>query len=224
MKRLFAPGCALMLYKPRLAERLLRTLDENLGGVEMSLTCCRHVPRLPRGAQVINVCPGCDRRYRKNYADASTVSLWEVLAETRLLPLPDYAGREMTIIDACPTRGRPDVHDAIRTLIRGMNISLVEPERTRERSTCCGDDLWGTVPTDAVVRRMREKAAEMPVVDIVVHCVSCCEAMFIGGRTPRYLLDLLFGEETVRMTRDPDVWHGRLDEYIAGHAGDSTRA
>jgi Fe-S oxidoreductase len=210
-----------MLYKPELAEKLQRMLSEKLGRVDMFLTCCRHIPALPSGTQVINVCPGCDRRYRENYADASTVSLWEALVETPLFPLPDYAGREMTIIDACPTRERPRVHDAIRALLRGMNITLVEPRRTRERSTCCGDDLWGKVPTDAVVRHMKKKASEMPSEDVVVHCVSCSEAMFIGGRRPRYLIDLLFNEETIRITTDPDAWHRRIDGYVESHAGDA---
>ena len=35
----------------------------------------------------MNICPGCDRRYRENYQDASTVSLWEVIAEHWLFPL-----------------------------------------------------------------------------------------------------------------------------------------
>ena len=45
--------------------------------------------------------------------------------------------------------------------------------------------------------------------------------MFIGGRQPRYLVDLLFNEETVRITSDPDTWHGRIDEFVAAHAPDA---
>ena len=37
----------------------------------------------------------------------------------------------------------------------------------------------------------------MPAEDVVVYCVSCAKAMFIGGKRPRYLVDLLFGEATV---------------------------
>lgn len=31
---------------------------------------------------------------KKNYADASTVSLWEVIANNSFFPLPDYGGRQ----------------------------------------------------------------------------------------------------------------------------------
>jgi hypothetical protein len=44
MSQVFAPGCALMIYKPELGKRLLDWL-----GVPEHLTCCRHEPQLPDG-------------------------------------------------------------------------------------------------------------------------------------------------------------------------------
>ena len=217
MNRLFAPGCALMIYKPHLAERLQDILVRHFGHVDMSLTCCRHIPPLPSGTEVINICPGCDRRYLENYQDSTTISLWEVMAEHSLFPLPDYGNREMTIIDACPTRDQTRVHDAIRELVRRMNISLVEPSSTRTKSTCCGDSLWGNAPTEQVVSQMKKRASAMPVEDVIVYCVSCSKAMFVGGKRPRYLIDLLFEEDTVAQTCEPDLWHAELDEYISSH-------
>jgi len=41
--------------------------------------------------------------------------------------------------------------------------------------------------------------------------------MHIGGRKPRYLLDLVFGRETAPGTAEPAVWHAELDAYIADH-------
>jgi Fe-S oxidoreductase len=213
MTSVFAPGCGLMLYKPHLAARL----HELLGPIERLDICCHHVPPLAPGTRVINICPGCDRRYRQNYADASTISLWEVLAERAFLPLPDYGGRAMTIIDACPTRDQPRVHEAVRALLARMNITVVEPRLTRTQGTCCGDSFWGQIPTAKVVAQMEKKAAELPVEDVVVYCVSCSKAMFVGGKRPHYLVDLLFGEETIAQTIEPDAWHRELDEYIDRH-------
>jgi Fe-S oxidoreductase len=211
----FAPGCGLMVYKPRLAERLHGLIEKHVGSAELLHTCCRHVPPLPPGTRVINVCPGCDRRYRQNYERASTVSAWEIMAKRGFPDPPDYGGLAMTIIDACPTRDQTRVHDAVRELIRRMNISLLEPANTRTTSTCCGDSLWGAVPANQVEREMRGKAAAMPADQVIVYCVSCAKAMFVGGKRPRYLLDLLLGEETVPGTIDPALWHKKLDAYIA---------
>ncbi|HEX2694714.1 MAG TPA: (Fe-S)-binding protein [Acidobacteriota bacterium] len=215
-KRLFAPGCALWLYKPGLAERLGRFLAGEPGGAELSLTCCKNQPAIEAGTEVVNVCPGCDKRYRNNYPDASTVSIWEVLAESETFPFPDYDGSEMSINDACPTRERTGVHDAVRTLLVRMNIRVVEPERTRTHGICCGDSFYGEIPTDDMKRLMAKRASEMPAEDVVVYCVSCAKAMFIGGKRPRYLVDLLFGEGTVPGTLDPDAWHKELDDFILG--------
>lgn len=174
-------------------------------------------PRTPDGAQVINTCPGCDRRYRNNYTGSTTRAVWEVIAEGDWFPFPDYHGAKMTIHDACPTRDQVRVHKAIRTLLRRMNIEVVEPERTGTTATCCGDSLYPALSAEDVNEQMRRRAAEMPEEDAVVYCVSCVKSMFIGGRRPRYMVDLLFGEETQPQTTDTVEWHRRIDEYTRSH-------
>ena len=64
---------------------------------------------------------------------------------------------------------------------------------------------------------MQQRAAEMPADDVVVYCVSCIKAMHIGGKQPRYLADLLFGETTSAGTFEPDQWHAELDIFIDAH-------
>lgn len=64
---------------------------------------------------------------------------------------------------------------------------------------------------------MIKRTAEMPVEEIVVYCISCIKSVFIGGKKPRYLVDLLFNEDTLPQTLDPEVWHNELDEYITAH-------
>lgn len=215
MDRLFAPGCALLLYKPDLAARLHRTLERRLGPLPLWRRCCRHDPRFERATEVINVCPGCDKRFRRDYPGASTVSVWELLARMEDLPLPDYHGSAMAIIDACPTRARSDLHAAIRSLLRRMNVTLREPRAARGGSACCGDTFWGALPTEAVKAQMRRRAAQLPEREVVVYCVSCSKAMFNGGRSPRYLVDLLFGEPTTPGTVELDAWHAELEAFAA---------
>ena len=216
-KLFFAPGCALMLYKPELAFKIHTLLNEKLGDTDMLLTCCQHEPNLPENSKVINVCPGCDMRFGKNYRGVSTISLWEVINENSLLNLPDYKGRSMSIIDACPTRDEDRVHNSIRDLLSKMNIRLVEPKNTRRESTCCGDVYYGSMPTEKVKGLMTEKAMEMPANDIVVHCVSCIMAVLNGGKNPQYIADLLFNEETHPKSIDLDKWHKELKEFIEAH-------
>lgn len=217
MIQVFAPGCALYLYKPQLAARMLGLLQSRFPQVAEHTICCRHQPNLAAGSQIINVCAGCDRRYRELYPGISTISFWELLAGSEDFPFPDYQGCRMAILDACPTRDQERVHQAIRTLLRRMNIRLVEPELTGTRSSCCGDSLFGVLPVEQVKAQMAKRAAEMPAEDVVVYCVSCIKAMHIGGKSPRYLPDLLFGEPTHPGSFEPEAWHRQLDAFIATH-------
>jgi len=217
MRQVFAPGCALMLYKPELAKRMLGFLNESIGSIDEHEICCRHEPGLPKDTKVINICAGCDRRFRELYEGVSTISLWEVLSRSATFTFPDYNGRKMSILDACPTRTEERVHDAIRTLLERMNITLIEPEKTRTKGTCCGDSFYGAIPVSRVKEQMKKRADEMPCDNVVVYCVSCIKSLHIGGKKPRYIVDLLYGEDTDAGTYEPDEWHGQLQKYIDAH-------
>ncbi len=217
MGLVFAPGCALTIYKPHLVEQVLSFLNVELGDVAEHTTCCRHEPGLPPGSRVINTCAGCDRRYRELYDGVSTISLWEVLASSDSFPFPDYAGSTMTVHDACPTRTEDRVHSAVRELLGRMNVHVVEASASRTGAICCGDSFFGELPDERVKELMVRRAGSMPAEDVVVYCVSCVKAMHIGGKRPRYLVDLLFAEDTEPGVVEPAEWHAELQRYIDEH-------
>ena len=216
-RNVFAPGCAMMLYKPELATKIHAMLNAEAGEMGVLSTCCKHDPKNTVPTEIINVCPGCDKRFSNSYANTTTISLWELLAKSETFTFPDYGGQEMTILDACPTREKPHIHEAIRTLISRMNIRLVEPVNTRTKSTCCGDSFYPQLPVPAVNDLMKKRVTEMPLDEVIVYCVSCIQSVSIGGKQPRYLPDLLMGLETIARVQDTDVWHRELDEYIEKH-------
>lgn len=183
----------------------------------MHKICCRHDPRLEAGSVIINVCAGCDRRFRSLYEGISTVSLWEVLDGIEAFPYPNYHGLKISVHDACPVREKPQVHQAVRNLLRKMNMDIAEPRYYGTRSICCGDDFYPRLPVEQVHRQMKKRAQSMPCDDVCVYCVSCIKSMFIGGKTPRYLIDLLMNEETEPQVYDTVQWHSQLNEYIEKH-------
>ncbi len=216
MDLVFAPGCALQLYKPQLANRVSDFLHSQFGTVPVHNICCRFAPKLS-DARIITICSGCDRRFRSLYEGITTVSLWEVLDECQTFPFPDYCGTKMSVQDACPTRTEQRVHLAVRSLLKKMNVAVIEPEHTKSNAICCGDSFFGALPVDELKAKMKQRASQMPCEDVVVYCVSCVKAMHIGNRSPHYLLDLLFGEPTEYESSEPETWHAMLDEYISDH-------
>lgn len=216
-KTYFNPGCALSIYKPETENKILAFLREYVGDVELHQICCRHDPRLEAGSRIINVCAGCDRRFRSLYEGITTISLWEVLDSLNTFAFPDYQGIRMSVHDACPVREKPQVHQAVRSLLKKMNIDIVETELHGTRSICCGDDFYGKLPIEQVHENMKKRAGSMPCEDVCVYCVSCIKAMHIGGKKPRHLMDLLLGESTEVQLYDTKLWHAQLQEYIEQH-------
>jgi len=220
-KTYFNPGCALSIYKPDTENKILKFLNENChekyGEVDLHKICCRHEPLIEEDSLIINVCAGCDRRFRSLYQGITTISLWEVIDELDSFQFPDYEGLQVSVHDACPVREKPQVHQAVRSLLEKMNIEIVETEFHGTRSKCCGDDFYPALSVEAVHEKMKERADSMPCEDVCVYCVSCIKSMHIGGKTPRHLMDLLLEETTEAQIYDTEEWHQQLQEYIDRH-------
>jgi Fe-S oxidoreductase len=217
LKTYFNPGCALSIYKPEMEHKILKFLQENYGEVTLHKICCHHDPLVEEGSLIINVCAGCDRRFRSLYEGLTTISIWEVIDKLDTFEYPDYKGLKMSVHDACPVREKPQVHQAVRNLLKKMNIDVVETKFYGTRSICCGDDFYQKIPLEQVHQRMKARADSMPCNEVCVYCVSCIKSMHIGGKTPRHLMDLLMGEATEPQTYDTIQWHGQLDDYIEKH-------
>ncbi|MFZ5944201.1 MAG: (Fe-S)-binding protein [Bacillota bacterium] len=218
MKKIyFNPGCALSIYKPNMENKILDFLNKNYGTVAMHKICCRHDPQLETGSLIINVCAGCDRRFSSLYEGISTISLWEVLDGLDTFKYPDYEGLSMSVHDACPVRTKPQVHQSVRSLLKKMNIKIVETKYSGTRSICCGDDFYPKLPVDQIHQRMKDRAQSMPCNDVCVYCVSCIKSIYIGGKEPRHLIDLLMGEKTEPQEYDTIKWHEQLQHYIDKH-------
>jgi len=98
-----------------------------------------------------------------------------------------------------------------------MNIDVLETKFSGTNSICYGDDFYPKLPVEKVREKMKERAESMPCDEVCVYCVSCVKSMFIGGKTPRHLLDLLMGEATEPQVYDIVQWHKQLQEYIDKH-------
>ncbi|MDR1125115.1 MAG: (Fe-S)-binding protein [Deltaproteobacteria bacterium] len=223
-KLYYNPGCALVLYKPHLGEKVLRHLNKHYQPTAPHGICCNYDPKLPQGSRVINTCPGCDRRFGNLYPGVSTTSLWEILANDPGFPFPDYQGLTVSIHDACPVRGNPKVHAAVRKLMDRMRIKVVEAEARGPKSICCGDSCYkprqpayGPEELETIRKAMLARARSMPCEEVAVYCVSCIKSMHIGGRKPRYLVDLLFGESTDPQGYETLAWHKEVEDYQDRH-------
>ena len=217
MNQVFAPGCAFMLYKPELVEKLKTVIVSELGEMPTHLGCCFHNPKLEHGTQVITVCSACDKSYRELHEGITTVLFWEVLADSRTFNFPDYKEVEMAIQDTCYSRTEERYQNAIRKLLERMNIKVIEPELTRANAICCGDNFYGKLPIEQVNELMKKRAQQMPCEEVIVSCVSCIKSMHIGNKKPRFIIDLLFTEDTLIDNYETQSWHKQMEDFIELH-------
>lgn len=213
----FNPGCALSIYKPESGKKMLDMLNKYFGHVKLHSTCCHHEPKLPHGSTIINNCAGCDRRFRSLYEGIQTISVWEVLDSIENLSLPNHTGMLVSVHDSCSYRQKPQVHAAVRNILRKMNIEIIDSEFSGTKSICCGDNFYPLISIEKVLEFQKKRAAQMPCQDVVVYCVSCIKSMAIGGKTPHHMVDLVLNEETEIQEIRIDVYHNALNQYIDEH-------
>ena len=206
-----------MSYKPHLAEKLKIWAESQFGPMDTLLTCCFKSPELEAGTCIVTPCATCTGQYLKKNPEATSLFLLEAIAESKDFPFPDYGGMSMSIQDTCSARSHPEYLAAVRTLLERMNITLVEPEKTGARQKCCGQVFYGKLPEDKVAVQMKKRADEMPCNDVVTYCASCNMAMNVGGKQPRYILDLLFNEPTDISAYGVCNWNRALKEFRDSH-------
>ncbi|MGI6217318.1 MAG: hypothetical protein ACOYIK_06865 [Coriobacteriales bacterium] len=215
----FMPGCAFELYKPETSLKIMGYLGQHFPGIKRYDTCCRHEMTIPKSSTVIFVCSSCAMRL-KNQDDTLTLkSLWSVIHENGDYPLPQYTGLKVSIQDSCTAKAMPSIHQEVRTLLKDMDIDVIENEHHSMNSICCGDSLYGKTDEKTVIDSMKTRAESMPCEEVVTYCVSCMNSVYVGGRTPRLLTDLILGEDTVpplsKMTHVE--WVDKQLEYIQSH-------
>ena len=213
----FNPGCALSIYKPDAELKLLAILQQYFPKMQMHNICCHHDPNLPKGSTIVNNCAGCDRRFRSLYESVNTITIWELLDSLPTLNVPKYNGLCVSVHDSCSFRQKPQVHQAVRSLLRKMNIEIIDSEFSGTKSICCGDNFYKRIPLKQVHEFQKKRAAQMPCEDVVVYCISCIKAMKIGNKTPHHLVDLLLNEPTEPQELDLVLYHEAVDEYIRCH-------
>lgn len=217
MKYIYAPGCALMCYKPRLAERLKEVVTAHYGPMETLLGCCFNRPELEAGTCILTPCTTCAQNYGKHYPHCETKWVLEELLTWDDFSFPDYGGARMSVQDTCSGRSDDSYLTTVRRLLERMNISLEESVRSGRKGRCCGQLLYGKQPLEKVEAYMEGRAAEMPCEDVVTYCASCNLAMGRGGHRPRFLLDLLFGEPTDGGAGDIVEWNTALADFRKRH-------
>jgi heterodisulfide reductase subunit D len=133
--------------------------------------------------RIVTTCPECARTIKLDYPQFMGNHGLEVLHLSQLLAGTDLVqgsrltahGSRLTYQDPCRLGRHLGVYDAPRQIMAGLGLDLVEMERTRNTSLCCGTSCWtscGQVSKNIQVERLREARATGAEL-LVTACVKC---------------------------------------------------
>jgi len=214
-KRLFFTGCELPATSPEQTRLLYEHLLRHDPRIGVLMVCCG-VPAEILGLEdesasardqiteameelgaeeLIAACPQCQELLRERYPTVRVSSTWEILAET-WDPTQRFDALRLAVHDPCRSRNHPEVHAAIRTLVRTSGAEIIETEYSHERTRCCGSGgkIENTDPE--LFAKIAARAAGQTELPMVTYCTGCRSALRDAGRETIHILDLL-------MTRNP---------------------
>ena len=219
MKTLFMPSCNNSVIYERSISRLERYLLDR-GLVDGFTGCCKATAPgcngFTEGANIVAICNTCSAIAEESLGGKLTNALELILADPDF-KYPDYHGEEIAVQDCCRCRGRHELHDTVRELLKKMNMTPVELEENRDDSKFCGVSTFDLLPNNVrelAPKRFRalegelftphteeEKRAAMVAHVLKIHtsrvvsyCFSCDMGLKVGGADSAALINLLFDD------------------------------
>lgn len=206
-------GCSLDFHNKQIQEKLLATLANCGYDLTMHNICCHQPPQLEVGSKLFHLSIRCANRSVDLHKNITTQSFWEFVDSIENFPFPDYQGMKMSIHDPCPAKKYPGLQQAVRSLLKKMNIEIVETKHHGSNSLCCGNSLYNKIPMEKFIEYMKIRANSMPCQEVAVYCVACIKPISVGGRTPKYILDLMLNEPTTVSELSFEEWGKNLSAH-----------
>lgn len=171
-----------------------------------------------KDCKVYSICHNCTDILQETKPLVPVESIWEAILADQSFHYPDYHGKEMAVQDCWRSYDNRMEQEAVRQLLRKMNIQIVELPNNFEKADFCGTTLYAPCVTRNAVlapHRFVENAAgkfvahseeeqrtlmqtycrQLPTRDIVTYCHYCQTGLELGGANAVHLASLLFEPE-----------------------------
>ena len=165
--------------------------------------------------EIWSLCHNCSNLIEEMHPGTRVRSLWELIDTDDRFPFPDLGGARMTLQYCWRARHRREEQDAVRSLLKKMNIEFLETEKNREQTDFCGTTLYRAQPprnptlapkfyregakglfTDHTPeeqkRIMEATCSRYPTGKVVCYCHYCLEGLQLGGADGVHIAQLLF--------------------------------
>lgn len=192
---IYYPSCNFAAMHPQTAKKVKDFLKENMEIAK----CCKIDQREFKEDDIgVYVCQACREQIKDK---VQTMSLWEYLDQLDDFEFPDYHGKKMYLQDCYRDRKHPEVHQAVRSLLKKMNIEVLEIENNKENSIFCGtlhyenkdleDKHLSHYSKEIQEKYMKDYVKQFHNIPVVCTCNRCLKGMFMGEGKEIHLLNLV---------------------------------
>ena len=130
---IYYPSCNFSAASPATAKKVKAYFEKQMPVAG----CCRVDKREISPADIaLYICQAC----RETLEDkVKTQSMWEYLDALEDFNFPNLNGQKFYVQDCWRDRNHPEIHEAVRSLLKKMHAEVIEIEHNREKSIFCGN-------------------------------------------------------------------------------------
>lgn len=177
--------------------------------------CCRPGNKaLTDQDTAVTICQSCAAIIRENVPKVNEISVWEILDDDKDFPWPDLKGEKITLQDCWRARDKRSLQEAVRSIMKKMNIEIVELEENYEKAEFCGvfrynpmretnikispnyfvNQMEGKLElqTEEEQQKLMDDHCKLYTTErVVCYCNSCLRGVKQGGANGFHLMDLI---------------------------------
>ena len=206
--RCCTPGWKVGIYEEKMPE----------GGLRDHWKSLPHTADFLPGDETYSLCANCSNIIEESKPGTIVHSLWEFIDSDRNFVFPDHSGLKVTLQDCWRSRDRAETHDAVRSILRKMNIGFSETVNNRENADFCGLSLYRPqvernpklaprhykdgakglfLPhtEEEQKKLMLDHAREYKTGKVICYCHYCLEGLEAAGVDATHLAAILFPEK-----------------------------
>jgi len=167
------------------------------------------------GDTVYSICHNCSNIIEETRPGVKVLSLWELILSDESFVFPDRSGMKAVIQDCWRANERVGEQNAVRELLKKMNIDFIEADKNGIETDFCGASLYRAQPPRnpaiAPIRYvqkakgkfiphtpeqqqqiMKEHCEKYERDTVICYCHYCLEGLIMGGADGIHIASLLF--------------------------------
>ena len=214
MAKVFFPSCKAKASYKNASVRLQKYIESKLD-VELAGCCRVGHQKLTQEDTAIVVCNNCSAIIEESSNAGNIEFVWNVIDNDSDFLFPDYHGEKMTIQDCWVAFEKRELQNTIRSLMKKMNIEIIELEENFEKTKFCGINLlapctesnaklahkryvedgaymFTPMTVNEQTEHFEKHCSQIKTDKVVCYCKFCTDAINQGGKVGIHVLDLLF--------------------------------